>query len=146
VDRIIQAFVEPQDIAVVGVSRSRTKFGRTVYKTLQKRGFTVYPVHPTMTEYDGGRCYTSLIEVPDVVTSAVIVVKPERAGACIEDAAAGGIKRIWLQQGADFSEVAARARELGLEVVVDKCILMYSGEVTGIHSLHRFFARLAGKY
>ena len=43
-DKIIQAFVEPHDIAVVGVSRSKTKFGRTVYKTLQHRGFTVYPV------------------------------------------------------------------------------------------------------
>lgn len=145
-DRIIQAFVEPHDIAVVGVSQSKTKFGRTVYKTLQQRGFTVYPVHPTMTEFEGDRCYTSLREVPNAVTSAVIVVKPERAGACIEDAAAGGIKRVWLQQGADFSEAAARARELGLEVVVDKCVLMYAGEVTGIHSLHRFFSRLFGKY
>ena len=99
-----------------------------------------------MTEFEGDRCYTSLREVPDAVTSAVIVVKPERAGACIEDAAAGGIKRVWLQQGADFSEAAARARELGLEVVVDKCVLMYAGEVTGIHSLHRFFSRLFGKY
>jgi len=145
-DETMRKFSESRELAVVGVSSSKTKFGRSVYRALKQRGIKTFPVNPGMTECDGAACFPSLRSLPKKLDAAVVVVRPEHAREVVEDAAAAGIKRLWFQQGADFSDSVAAAQERGIETVTDRCILMYAGEVTGIHRFHRFVWRLFGKY
>ena len=63
----------------------------------------------------------------------------------LRDAVAAGIKSIWLAQGAESPEVLALARELGVNPITGKCILMYAQPVGSFHAWHRFFARLVGQ-
>ena len=137
-DESIAQFCKPQRIAVVGVSPTGKGFGYTIFKTLKKRGFEVIPVHPSGDTIDGQNSYKSLNDIPDIPDSAVVVVQPEAAQQVVSDAAQAGIRNIWFQQGADFSRAEAMAREKGLTPVVNRCILMYSEPVTGIHAFHRF--------
>ena len=76
----------------------------------------------------------------------VICLPPQKTVLVMRDAAAAGIQKIWLQQGAESAETARVARELGLEPVTGKCIMMYAGNVKSIHGVHKFFAKLFGQY
>jgi uncharacterized protein len=145
-DQAVQDFIQEKRFAVVGVSRSGKKFGNMIYTDLKKRGYTVFIVHPEAQEIDGERCYPNLAALRDEVSGVVICVPPKQAAQVLREAAAAGIKSIWLQQGADSSETSAVARELGISPITGKCILMYAQPVRSFHGWHRAIARLFGQY
>jgi len=133
-------------IAVVGVSDRKGQFGAYVVRELRKRGYTVHPVHPTLSKYDDQPVFASLTDIPGEVDLVVVTVKPEKAMPVVVEAKAKGVKRIWFQQGADFTEAAAAAREAGLETIDRACVLMYADPVDGIHTFHRMVWKLIGAY
>jgi len=141
----IQNFITSKDIAILGASPSGKKFGNYIYKTLRKKGYNLYIVHPTAETIEGDKAFDNIKSLPDNVESALIAISPDKADTVINDAIEKGIKRIWFQQGADFSAPAAKAKSAGIEVVSGKCILMYAQPVTGLHAVHRFFAKLFGR-
>jgi len=138
-------FLKNRKVAVAGASPSGKKFGNYIYKTLRDKGYQVFPVHPTAEAIESDRAYRDFSDLPDDVTSALFAIRPERAVTLIKSAARGGIKRIWFQRGADFSEAAARAKKAGLEVATGRCLLMYAQPVTGIHAVHRLLVKTFGK-
>ena len=142
----IVSFLKSDAIAVVGVSKSRMKFGSLAYRTLKGKGYRVFPVNHSLAEHDGDRCFATLSELPEQVDAVVVTIRPEKAVSIVSEAARSGVRRMWFQQGADFASLAAQAREAGLEVVTDKCLLMYAEPVSGIHRVHRFFAKLLKQY
>ena len=143
---IIREFMNTEHIAVIGASANKKKFGRYIYDTLKARGRTVYAVNRGAEPVNGDQAYASLEDLPREVDSAVVAVKPESAAQIIEQAARRGIRRLWFQQGADFSDAIAGAEKQGIATVSNKCILMYLAPVTGIHRVHRFLSRTFGKY
>ncbi|HWQ45888.1 MAG TPA: CoA-binding protein [Longilinea sp.] len=142
----VQDFLQAKRLAVVGVSHNPQKFGSAIYTDLKGRGFEVYGVNPTLDTIDGDKCYASLTELTGKVDGVVISVPPQKAAQAIREAAAAGITKVWLQQGAQSLETTKVAREVGVTPVEGKCILMYAGEVKSIHAFHRFFAKLFGQY
>jgi len=145
-DAKIQEFVGSKRIAVVGVSRTEQKMGNGIYKELKLRGYEVFGVNPHLETIDGDKCYPSLAELAGKVDAVVICVPSQQAALVLRDAAAAGIKKVWLQQGSQSLETAKVAKEAGISPVEGKCILMYAGEVKSIHAFHRFFAKLFGQY
>jgi hypothetical protein len=63
----------------------------------------------------------------------------------LREAAAIGLKKVWLQQGAESPEAIALANELNINLVAGRCILMYAPPVEGFHAWHRAFYRLFAK-
>ncbi|MBN1265034.1 MAG: CoA-binding protein [Anaerolineales bacterium] len=145
-DQNIQEFLKSEKLAVVGVSRSEKKFGSAVYKELKERGIEVFGVNPNMDTIFGDPCYPAVADLADKVDGVVICIPPEKAVVVVSEAAAAGIRRIWLQQGSQSLETRKAASEAGVTPVEGKCILMYAGEVKSIHAFHRFFAKLFGQY
>lgn len=145
-DPKIQDFVQAKRLAIVGVSRSEQKFGTAIYKELKARGYDVFGVNPNMDAIDGESCYASVGDLAGKVDGVVICVPPQKAAGVVREAAAAGITKIWLQQGAQSLETSKAAREAGVSPVEGKCILMYAGEVKSVHAFHRFFAKLFGQY
>jgi predicted CoA-binding protein len=135
-----------ESIAVAGVSRRRGKFGALAFRELKKRGYLVFPINPALEDFQGQPCYAGLSDVPETPDCVLVTVKPEFAGQIVEQAIARGVTKVWFQQGADFSEAAAKAARAGIEVVEGGCLLMYAEPVTGIHRLHRYIAKLFKKY
>ncbi|HZP49043.1 MAG TPA: CoA-binding protein [Vicinamibacterales bacterium] len=136
----VDAFVALPALALVGVSRTGKKFGNTAVRELRAKGYRVYPVHPEATEINGVRCYPRLADLPEPVTGLVVVVTPRAAIGVLAEAAAAGIRAVWLQQGSDSADVVARCRELGMEPIAGECILMYA-RPTGVHRLHGWIHR-----
>jgi predicted CoA-binding protein len=141
----IDDFVRCRNLAIVGVSRSGKGFGNAALKELRARGYTASIVHPEATEIGGERCFPDLASLKGEVEGVLISVPPPRAVGVIKDAYASGIRKVWLQRGAESAEALAAAKELGVEAVSGKCILMYAPPVRSIHNFHRAVTKLVGQ-
>jgi uncharacterized protein len=141
---LIDAFLAEQALAVVGVSRSGKGFGNVAARELRRKGYRVYSVNPQADVVDGERCYRSLAALPEPVGGVLVVVPPEQGIDVVHQAAAAGITRVWLQQGAESERLEHVCAELGLETVVGECILMFA-RPTGVHKAHRWVWRMIGK-
>jgi hypothetical protein len=141
----IQDFIQGKRIAVVGVSRSGKKFGNTIYSELKARGYQAFIVHPEAKEIAGERCYPNLAALRGSVDGVLICLPAAQAEKALRAAVAAGMQKIWLQQGAESPKVLAAARELGVEPISGKCILMYAQPVRSIHGFHRGVMKLFGQ-
>jgi uncharacterized protein len=141
----IQNFIDQKRIALAGASRSGKKFGNMAYKELKERGYEVYLVHPEAKEIDGEPCYPNLAALQGKVDGVLICLPASQGESVLREAAEAGIKRVWLQQGAENMELLKLGQELGLVVVSGKCILMYAPPVRSFHRWHRGFMKLVGQ-
>jgi uncharacterized protein len=144
-DTRIQDFISSQRIALAGASRSPNKFGNAAYKELKGRGYEVFLIHPEAKEIDGAPCYPNLAALPGKVDGMLISVPPTQSEQILREAAAAGVRNVWLQAGAESAELLALGQELGLNVVSGKCILMYALPVRSFHWWHRAFCRVTGQ-
>lgn len=140
----VEQFVAAPAMAIVGVSRSGKKFGNLALKTLRTQGYRLYPIHPSADVIDGVRCYRSFAELPEKVDAALVSVPPATAVDVIRDAAGAGVKRIWLQQGAESPEAATAAVECGVDLVAGECVLMFASP-RSYHKVHRWLWGVLGK-
>lgn len=110
--------------AVVGATNNVEKFGYKIFKFMQDYGLEVYPVNPGITDINGIKCYPSLKDLPKK-PEAVDVVVPSRVGEqVVRDCAELGINNVWLQPGADADNVINAAKQLGLNVVYNSCVMV----------------------
>jgi uncharacterized protein len=140
----VDSFLSQRRLAVVGVGRKGAGFGYAVWRALRKKGYDAVPVNPGASSIDGVPCYASLRDIPEAVGGAVVVLPPKVAESVVEDAAAAGIRSLWLQQGASSEEAVRRCRERGIDVVDGECILMFA-DPGGIHKFHRWIWSALGK-
>lgn len=109
-------------IAVVGLSPKENRPSNMVARYLMDKGYLIYPVNPGQTEILGRKCYPDLEAIPDHIDLVDIFRRSEDIPPVVEQAIKIGAEAIWMQQGIVNEEAAARAREKGLFVVMDRCI------------------------
>lgn len=141
----VNAFLSCQRIAVVGVSRSKNKFGNLAYRELRSKGFEVVPVHHEAAELEGDACVRDLASLPQPADGVLVVVPPARATEVVQQAHDAGIRRVWLQQGAQSDEAVQYCRDHGMQVVANECILMFAEPAGFVHRAHRWVANLFGR-
>jgi len=110
-------------IAIVGLSGKRYRPSYGVAEYLKREGYRVIPVNPEETEVLGEKCYPDLDSVPGEIDVVDIFRRPEFVPEIVEAAIRKGAKVVWMQEGVIHEEAARRAREAGLTVVMDRCIL-----------------------
>lgn len=142
---IVDDFLSQRTLAVVGVSRDPKKFGNTIYRELKAKGYRVLPVNPKMETCDGDRCYPNLTALPERPAGAVIVVPPGQTETVVRDAAAAGIARVWMQQGAESAAAVQFCQEHGIREVHGECILMFASGRSFPHNMHRWVWGVLGK-
>lgn len=133
----INDFLEQKSIAVVGVSRSGKKFGNSAVRELRTNGYRIYPVHPSATEIEGLTCYPSLREIPEQVGGLLIIVPPPQTEIILREAAAVGIRRVWMQQGSSSVKAINFCRDNNIGEIHGQCILMFLDKSNGFHRFHR---------
>jgi uncharacterized protein len=109
--------------AVVGCSPDPSRDSHRIAALLKQRGFTVVPVNPAAEEILGERCHPNVAAIPEDVTVDVVDVfrRSAAAGEHVDEAIARGARGVWLQLGVIDHDAAARARDAGLLVVMDRC-------------------------
>ena len=144
--REIDEFLAQKTLAIAGVSRSGKKFGNTILSDLPKLGYRLLPVHPEAAEVDGVQAYPSFATLPEPIGGVIVCVPPVQAERVVKEAAARGIRRVWLQQGAGSPEAIKFCQENGMSVVHGECVLMYPKPTTAwIHGAHRWVWDLLGR-
>ncbi|HYR91816.1 MAG TPA: CoA-binding protein [Terriglobia bacterium] len=111
-------------IAVVGLSSHTWRPSYSVSKYMQTMGYRIIPVNPLETEVLGERAYASLDEVPEPFEIVDIFRRVEYIPDIVEAAIRRNARVVWMQQGLIHDASEARARSAGLEVVMNRCILV----------------------
>ena len=141
----VDDFLAQRSLAVVGVSRGGKKFGNLAYRELKDKGYQLYPVHPEAEALEGDKYYPSLSALQEPVGGVLIIVPPAETEQVVRDAAAAGIPRIWMQQGAESEGAIRFCDEHGISVVAGECILMFAEPLRFYHKPHRWVWKLLGK-
>jgi predicted CoA-binding protein len=112
-------------IAVVGASAnpSRPSFGVTGF--LVDRGFEVTPVNPGLAgQVLHGSTVAASLEEAGPLEMVDIFRRSEEVGPVVDEAIRLGARVVWMQLGIVNAAAAAKAREAGLVVVMDRCPLI----------------------
>jgi acyl-CoA synthetase (NDP forming) len=77
---ILQQFVEPKSVAIVGATRKSGEFSLNVVDHLRNYGYEgqIYPVNPNAEEIAGLKAYDSVLDIPDVKPSQICSVSARR--------------------------------------------------------------------
>lgn len=109
-------------IAVVGLSPQPDRPSYGVARYLKANGYKIIPVNPETKEILGEPSYPDLSSIHEPVDVVDIFRSSEYVPAIVEEAIAIGATAVWMQEGVVNEEAAARAKDAGLMVVMDKCI------------------------
>jgi len=110
-------------IAMVGLSTDPSRPSHRVAKYLINHGYKVIPVNPGAQEILGTRSYSDMSSIPEPVEIVDIFRRSEEVMPIVDEAIKIGAKVVWMQEGVINEEAALRARDAGLLVVMDRCML-----------------------
>jgi hypothetical protein len=110
-------------LAVVGFSSRPEKPAHYVPAYLQEQGYEIIPVNPHLESGLGKPAYPDLAAIPGKVDLVLLFLRSEDVPPFVEQAIEIGAKAVWMQLGIAHQGAAARARQAGLEVVIDACIM-----------------------
>jgi predicted CoA-binding protein len=126
-DPIADLLHRAKTIAVVGLSRHpmRPSHGVTAY--MQSHGYRIIPINPQIDECLGEKAYASLLDLQKDVAHQIDIVnifrRPEFVEEIIDQAIQLKVPAIWMQEGVIHERAAEKARQAGIFVVMDLCIL-----------------------
>jgi predicted CoA-binding protein len=119
-------------VAVVGLSDRPYRTSHSIARSLQDFGFTIFPVNPNLRgPVLGEQPFASVEEVPKAVDIVDVFRRSEKVELVARDAVAAGAKVLWMQSGVVNQAAAAYAREHGLTVVMDRCIMVDYASLVG---------------
>jgi predicted CoA-binding protein len=118
---IRRVLTEHRTWAVVGCSPDPRRDSHDVARFLLSRGYHVVPINPGCDDVLGQPCYARLEDVTGPVDVVDIFRRSELAGAHVDEAIAIGARAVWMQLGVVDEAAARRARQAGLDVVMDRC-------------------------
>jgi hypothetical protein len=123
-DPIADVLRNSKIIAVVGLSDNPLRPSHGVAAYMQAQGYRIIPVNPHIREALGEKAYASLLQVPDKIDIVNIFRRPVFVEEIVDRAIQLKIPAVWMQEEVIHDEAAQKARQAGLFVVMDRCILL----------------------
>ncbi len=121
--RINEILSNNHRVAVIGISDKPERDSYRVADYLMKNGYEIVPVNPKLEEWNGIKSYPSLEAVPGDVDIVDVFRKPETVRPVAEEAVRKRAPVLWLQEGVINEEAADYAKEHGMAVVMDRCMM-----------------------
>jgi predicted CoA-binding protein len=122
-DTITKILTQSRTIAVVGLSSRPDRPSYRVAKYLQSAGYKIFPVNPKESEVLGVKSSATLEDVKEPIDLVQIFRQPAFVPEIVNAAIRIGAKAIWMQEGVVNETAAANARQAGLAVVMDRCLM-----------------------
>ncbi len=115
-----------KNVAVVGISDKEDRDSFKVAKYLHEHGFNVIPVNPVMKEWLGIKAYANLKDAASEHRIDIVDIfrKSEAVPEIVNEAITINPKTIWMQLGVISEEAADNARNHGIKVIMDRCIMV----------------------
>lgn len=118
-------------IASVGLSANQEKESYWIVSYLKEQGYQIIPVNPTASEILGEKAYPDLESVPEPIDVVQVFRRAEDVPTVVDAAIKVGAKVVWMQEGIVNEEAAQKAREAGLQVVMNACMRMTHRRLIG---------------
>ena len=122
-EKISELLKNAKTIAVVGLSNNPARTSNGVSAYMQSQGYRIVPVNPAISEALGEKAYPTLSEVPEKVDIVNVFRRSEYVPEVVDEAIRLGVPAIWMQEGVAHEEAAEKARQAGIFVVMNRCIL-----------------------
>ena len=123
IDPITELLKRAKTIAVVGLSCDPLRPSHGVSAYMQSQNYRIIPVNPQIDSCLGEKSYASLHDVPEKIDIVNIFRRPEFVEEIVDQAMQLKIPAIWMQEDVVHDKAAAKARQAGIFVVMDRCIL-----------------------
>jgi uncharacterized protein len=122
-DEIGELLAKAKIIAVVGLSSDpmRPSFGVSRY--MQGKGYRIIPVNPNESSVLGERAYSNLADIPETIDIVDVFRRSEFVPVLVDEVIRLKIPALWLQEGVVHQAAAKKARDAGIMVVMDRCML-----------------------
>jgi uncharacterized protein len=122
-DPITDWLKRSQTIAVVGLSNNPLRPSHGVSAYMQTQGYHIIPVNPRIKGALGEKAFASLLEVPEKIDIVNIFRRPEYVEEIVDQAIRLKVPVVWMQEQVIHERAAEKARQAGIFVVMDHCIL-----------------------
>lgn len=119
-----QILADSAVIAVVGASRDPGKAAHRVPLEMQRHGWRIIPVNPTVDELFGERAYPTLADIPHPVDLVDVFRPAADAVEVVRQAVSIGAPAVWLQLGIVSAEARRIAEQAGIDYVEDRCLII----------------------
>lgn len=123
-DPITEILKKAKTIAVVGLSDNPLRPSHGVAAYLQTQGYRIIPVNPQIQGSLGEKAYPCLLDVPEKIDIVDIFRRPEFVEEVVDQAIQLKIPTVWMQEEIIHEKAAQKARQAGIFVVMDRCILL----------------------
>ena len=128
-EKIAELLRSAKTIAVVGLSNNPARTSNGVSAYMQSQGYRIIPVNPAISEALGEKSYPTLSEVPEKIDIVNVFRRPEHVPEVVDEAIRLGVPAIWMQEGVVHEAAAEKARQAGIFVVMNRCILKEHGRL-----------------
>lgn len=122
-DPITELLKKARTIAVVGLSDNPLRASHGVSAYMQSHGYRIIPVNPRIHGSLGEKAYPTLLDVPEKIDIVNIFRRPEFVEGVVDQAIQLKVPAIWMQEQVVNEKAAEKARNAGIFVVMDECIL-----------------------
>ena len=114
----IGAIFSPESVAILGASTTPGKVGHDIFQNILRGGYkgTLYPVNPKAKSIQCIKAYPTLLDIPDPVDLAMIILPPHIALKSVEDCVKKGVKAIVIVS-AGFREVGGEGLEIENKII-----------------------------
>ncbi|MCB9813222.1 MAG: CoA-binding protein [Pseudomonadales bacterium] len=112
-----------EKIAIVGVSQNQEKYGHKIFRDLIQANYNVLGINPKEKLILGQTIYPDLDSLPYIPNLVILVVPPKISLEILNECAVLGIKKVWLQPGAESSEAIIFAKNNNINLSVNLCFM-----------------------
>jgi len=122
-DNEIRQILSLKNVAVVGMSKHPEKAAHFVPKYLTEQGYNIMPINPTADKILDRKCYSNVTEIDQPIDIVDVFRPSDQVLPFVEEAIKMRPKIIWLQEGIHNSGAEELARNQGIKVVFNRCML-----------------------
>lgn len=115
------------NVAVIGASSNRAKFGNKAVRAWAHQGHAVFPINLREDEIEGRPVFRSVVDVPEDLDAVLLYLPPEKVLAILPEIARKGTRQLYFNPGAESPQAVAEANRLGLSPIL-ACSIVAIGE------------------
>ena len=111
-------------IAIVGISPKEQRISNKIARYLMGQGYEIIPINPGQRNILGKPCYKTIKDIPFPIDMVNLFVNSAKIPPFVDQAIELGVYAIWMQSGITHNKSAEMAKKRGIQVVMDRCIMM----------------------
>lgn len=128
---------DARSIAVIGLSADPSKPSHYVPAYMQRQGYRILPVNPTIESVLGEKSYATLTDLPIKPDIVNVFRLPKYIPAIVDEMLQLNLKSLWVQSGIINLEAAAKAEAGGIHVVMDHCIMVEHRRIISVSAYNQ---------